>query len=94
MLVVQYVVPGPTCRIVQDLVGVVNFPKPLLVPGLGIIGMVALGQQPEDALEGLRVSALAQLQHFVMVYELFFAHQEIPSVVSGAFCHGIRQHAG
>jgi hypothetical protein len=43
--------------------------------------MIAPGQEPEDALDGLGIRVLAHLKDFIKVHEFLFAHRSVFRVV-------------
>ena len=63
--VVLCVEPGPLLCVGQDLVCGVDLPELVFVPGVGVVRVVALGQQPEDTFQRLGVGVLTDLQDFV-----------------------------
>ena len=61
------VIGGPSLWIAQGLIRLGETHKQLGVPGIGIVGMIALGQKPVDAMKRLRVGVRTQLHDFVVV---------------------------
>ena len=62
-----HVVARPELRIGEHLEGLDQLPEPVRVSALRVVGVVALGQVPEDTLDGVLVGARGDLEGFVVV---------------------------
>src|SRR5207253_7669694 len=69
LLNIELVICGSPLRILQNVVGTVYQNKLALVGCLRIVRMVAHGQDPVCAMNGLRLCFCADLQHSIIVDE-------------------------
>ena len=67
LLVIADVVAGPALRVAEDRECLVHLVKLVGVAGLGVVGMIALRQEPVDAVDRVRFGVDADLQHFVVI---------------------------
>jgi hypothetical protein len=70
MLLVLHVVARPLLRIAQDAIRLADLTESRRVPGLLVVGMVALRQQAIHAVDGFQLRVRADLEDFVMINDL------------------------
>jgi len=75
---VDHVVTRPLLRIAQHAVGVVQQTELGFVPGLCVVGMAPLREEPEHAMDGFGLSVRTDLKNFVVIGSLVRRHTALP----------------
>ena len=75
VFLVPYIVTGTGLRICERPMSLDDLHEAVIVSTVGVVGMVLLGEMPEDTFNGFSVGVRTQLQQLVVINEFMRAHK-------------------